>query len=231
LIILEGCDRVGKSTVAHALRKLLPGWSYRHHTKPPCDVYDYFSRFLADAHPRIIVDRCHWSNYTYGHVYGDQSQLSNHQWRLIELMMLSRGSVVLHMTDDIENIKSRWAADEMYKMDEEKFGCILDRYHALASDYADKRSYLPKMTLTLPDLINLKTNKPTELLHAIASANSAQATALSTWFPPSLGCGYTGQGGFLVIGEAPSEDKFANPQVPLDFGPGARLVLAGPGQV
>jgi hypothetical protein len=221
MILLEGSDRVGKTTVAKALRDLLPSWSYRHHTKPPCDTYDYFARFLTETHPRVIVDRMHWSNFTYGHVYGDQSRLTDHQWRVLELAYLGRRAVVLYMYDELDNIKSRWGADEMYKFDEAKWVELLQRYSWLADGCRmdGKLTVLPVVKAKLPELVNLTDGKPKQLLKSIAAAAEANARHLAGWPPPSMGYGNTEPGGFLVIGEKPSYAKFDSPNFPLDMGP------------
>src|SRR5437016_14437090 len=100
MLILEGSDCVGKTSVAKTLLDLLPGCAYKHHTKPPVHPYNYFGWFLAHTGPRVIVDRLHWSEYAYGTVYRHGSQLTDHQWKYLELACLSRRATIITLIDD-----------------------------------------------------------------------------------------------------------------------------------
>lgn len=223
MILLEGSDRVGKGTVAKALRSLLPNWSYRHHTKPPVDSYTYFSWFLADTHANVVVDRLHWSDYAYGHTYCGGMALTEHQWRLIELALMSRQTIVLHMTDDAAGIKSRWGKDEMY--DVGPLNQLLDRYHSLAERCSTPYSRLPVVTAKLPQLVDLSSGEPTDSLRSIAQHAHATSIKTQSMLPPSLGIG-SANPQFMVLGEAPCNQQFLGVEcarLPLDFGPAAEF--------
>jgi len=218
MLILEGTDNTGKTTVAKALSKLLPGWSYRHHSKPPIDVYTYFSTFLADSHSRVIVDRFHWSNYAYSQTYHDQPLMNKHQWRCLELMLMAQNTHTLYMYDDPENVIGRWGSGEMYEAKADKIRELSEHYLELYKGIpdADIRCTLPASMYNLRDLMD-ENGDPTEKLKVIAINSITSSTAASKLLPPSLGMGAVG--GFMVIGDTPlwPADDDKRPQVPWNY--------------
>lgn len=166
MILLEGVDRTGKTTVAEHLMRLLPGWSFVHQTKPDCHPFKYGMQRVANSHPRVVLDRLHWSNYAYGRVYdGSQELLDAHEWRLTELALASRGTMVVYMHDDLESILGRWGKDEMYPPTE--IPALLDHYRNLVGGAGDRKSCLPTHVATLPDLVYC--GRPTYRLQQLAA--------------------------------------------------------------
>ena len=147
MIIVEGLNRCGKTTLAMELRRRLGRFSYRHTTRPMKEVgpFNYRLWQLADAHPFMIVDRCHWSDYAYAHGAVFQSVLERGpglpvgrgaaggnmvpwrpidktevgltfaEWRLLELAFMSRGATVLMLWDNADAIRSRWTDYPIYR--------------------------------------------------------------------------------------------------------------------
>lgn len=218
MIILEGMDRCGKSTVARALRELLPGWSYRHHTKPPMDPFGYFAQFIADSHPRVIVDRFHWSEPAYGKTYRHGSGLTKSQWRTLELMCLGQNAQIIYMYDHVESIKARWDDSEMFPA---------EPLNQLCLEYATIKaaSKVANYSYTLPDLIDAK-GRPTERLEAIAAAERFGVARRQKYqLPPSIA--YGAHGGFMIVGESPSErelEKSPDVQAPFKSGPASEVL-------
>ena len=224
MIILEGPDRCGKSTVALHLRDH-HGLSYRHTTKPPVACYRYLMWQLVDSHPRMVWDRLHWGELAYGLTYRSRVELTPHQWRLLELCCLTLGAVVIHLTDEPEAIRGRWSAEEMWP----GWGIegLVEQYRALAAGESYPRSYLPSATFTLPELV--QAGQPTTELHRLvqlARERELAATLLPPLPPPSLFLG-SADAEFLVIGEAPcpsappSDKQGSVPDLPLSRGPAA----------
>lgn len=223
MILLEGPDRCGKTTVAEMLRGLLPGWSYRHHTKPPVDAYTYFAWFLADTHPRVIVDRMHWSAQVYDKVFERSAALTPHQWRLIELAHMSRGTTVYCLNDDPQQIFNRWGDDEMYLSD--KIPQLCTGFNQLCSGDGDPPSYLPHIELKLPDLIF--NGKPCDYARLLAMSDEDNARFATRNLPASLGIGKT-PAEFMILGEAPGSPIKGSmrPSLPWDEGPAAEHLWA-----
>ena len=112
MVVLGGPNLVGKTTVGMELRRRWGRFSYRHTTKPMVSALNYRLWQLADAHPFMIVDRCHWSDWAFAYGAGFGGVVTPLQtgwpnpsdWRLIELAFMSRGAHVLLMVDSAEGI-------------------------------------------------------------------------------------------------------------------------------
>ncbi len=201
MILLEGVDRTGKTTVATELMKLLPGWSFQHQTKPDCHPYKYGMQRIAHAHPRIVLDRLHWSNYCYGHTYdGSQDLLSRHEWRLTELALASRATMVIYMHDSVEGILGRWGKDEMYPPTE--IPQLLNHYTELLRGEGKQQPVLPTCVLTLPELV--VNGQPTYRLQQLAAECEYLAQRAAWLPPPSQGIG-TITPKFVIVADAPPE--------------------------
>jgi hypothetical protein len=213
MVILEGVDCVGKTTVAMALRRLLPGWSYRHHGVPPVAPYKYFGWFLADTHPRVIVDRMHWSEEAYGKTYRNGSQLSPSEWRNLELLALSRNAQILLLEDDPTVIADRWDSKQEFSVS--KLKQLIEEYDNIQSF----GSVLPCIHYNMRELVEDGT--PTLALKHIAQTLRDEADHAAKFLPASVGCGSLTPT-FLVLGEEPRDQMKVggdNPQVPLGAGP------------
>jgi hypothetical protein len=199
-ILIEGPDRCGKTTVSHALQRLLPGWSYKHHGVPPsgCSVYQYHGWGLVDAHAQQIIDRLHWSEVAYGMTYRRECGYQFWQWRAIELALLSRATTVLHLTDEPGSILSRWKNEPN---DCTKISELTGRFNDIAANRSAWVSALPRETARLSDLI--QDGQPTDRLTSIASQARASSVYTARQFPASIGTGSL-RPEFLVLGEAPS---------------------------
>ena len=223
MLICEGPDRVGKTTVAKHLRRLLPGWSYRHHTKPPIDAYAYFGLFLADSHSRLIVDRLHWSDQAYGVAYRDGQCLTPQQWRLVELMCLNHQAHVLLLTDNTDRILERYGSDEMWPVEGVRTTnkAYLNLYNCVPQPHV---SHLKSRVCSLPDLV--ADDKPTDLLLKLVAKERDRMRRLDHVFylPPSQALG-SWNSPFWILGDEPSDvqlDKpILGPCCPWDRGPAA----------
>lgn len=218
MIILEGPDRCGKTTVARILQRLLPGWSYRHHTKPPIKPYSYFGLFLADSVPNVIVDRLHWSELAYGNTYRGGSELSYHEWRYLELMLLARQARIIYLTDEIENIKERWNKDEMF--DVSGLEKLHGEYEALYYRTSAWRSYIPAYWHTLKDLVY--DNKPTKILLNLINQEIDCTRRANQFINSAAFCGLLDSPHFLLLGEQPGNAQMKKgdlgPHVALSHG-------------
>jgi hypothetical protein len=218
MIVIEGPDAVGKSTVAELLMGLLPGWSYRHHSVPPVPSYYYYTWFLADTHPRVIVDRLHWSELAYGQTYRGASDLTPQQWRLINLCLMALDARVIVLNDDPAALEGRWNREPFAKA---KIAELVGRFEALPSGWE-----LPLVVqhFRLPDLVDMSPRdpRPTEQLLQLAASEHARANMAAHLIPPSLGLGRLATAGYIILGDVPSEPKQQgdlSPLLPFGTGP------------
>lgn len=213
MIIVEGLDRCGKSTVTKALLRLLPTWSYRHHTKPPMAPYGYFAGFIADARPHVIVDRMHWSEPAYGKTFRGESGLTRIDYLKLDLMCLAQDAKTLYMEDDVESIRARWDDKEMFP--ESGIESLKREYEAIIAG-----SPLPYIRARLPELVS-DDGRPTEALARLAALADEEANQTLMAPPPSIGAGRLKDAAFFVIGPTPTlqgAEKDPDVQFPLPLG-------------
>ena len=224
MILLEGCDRCGKTTTAMALREILGSWSFRSHTKPVGDVFPYQLQTIADSSTRVILDRCHYSNIVYGQLFGNQPIFTARDWRFLELALQALQCTVIWLDDEDEAITSRWSKDEMYAQDTAVK--IAKAYREYFQTQQPHRTALHIIKANLTDMIDLKTSKPTTLLATIAKHEMVKLKRAVDMhlLPPTAGIGNVNPGGFVIIGEAPSPVQYQGyiaARLPWDMGPAA----------
>lgn len=213
MIIIEGVDRCGKSSVAKTLRKILPEWSYRHHTKPPMNPYGYFSGFIADSRPKVIVDRFHWSEPVYGKTFRGSTGLSRIEFAKLDLMCLSQNAKIIYMADLLENIESRWDDQEMFSSS--GIPSLIQEYEKVISE-----TPIPFIRCSMTDLLTAD-NKPTEKLGKFALKCKTEAELTIENPPPSIGSGGLRDANFFIFGPSPSfsgAQKDPDVQFPLSLG-------------
>ncbi|MQB01812.1 MAG: hypothetical protein GEU78_16285, partial [Actinobacteria bacterium] len=95
LIILEGADKVGKSTLARDLEpdKIL------HATQPTGDWFQEYAEPLEFYRPGagldVVCDRWHLGELVYGPLYRDQSLVGDEQLAYLSLFLASRGATIV----------------------------------------------------------------------------------------------------------------------------------------
>ena len=113
-IIVEGGDRVGKSTVCRYLMQ--KGHSYYHFDYPRSEdvvkIYDdYFKLNSSNANVKdFVYDRALFSEYAYSRYYGRKSNMTIEQLNRLEKMFKSHDpdnyAVILYLENDInENLR------------------------------------------------------------------------------------------------------------------------------
>lgn len=111
LIVLEGVDGAGKSTLAEAIAGKLHDAEVRH--AGPLDSHPLSAYALAfeDYAPgtgrHVVCDRLHWGELIYGPLYRGGSRLTEPMFRWTELYLRARGAVAFHVTQDLEVIQAR----------------------------------------------------------------------------------------------------------------------------
>lgn len=196
MILLEGPNLCGKTTVGMKLRETLGRFSYRHTTRPMVPNISYRLWQLADAHSFMIFDRCHWSDWAYAHGAGflgldlgpEDTGWTAGDWRLIELAFMSRGAHVLCLMDTAEGILSRWteevdATQVRKRPSVEELNNLLVRYAALLGGESVPRSHIPCVMADLPTVLQ------PDWLDEFCRLSIMRASRAAFALPPSMGIG------------------------------------------
>lgn len=183
IILLEGCERVGKSTLAARLSQDL-GWPIVKFGIPEGDVFGYFFTRPDDAladHPNLILDRYHLSNYAYqntpgGEVLGDGT-LWGEGMRAMEGYLIQENAFLIWLVDDIDSIENRLRLtehrdDPAATLTREQLVRIQDRFGRAYEESGITR----KLTCSLRNLI-AEDDEPTELYRCLV--NSLAEASLS----------------------------------------------------
>lgn len=118
LVIVEGCDGVGKSTVCDRIAEIA-------YTDFRCDVARYKAGVPVPGHDPFatyerglpdfrtvedaiaICDRWHWGEPIYSELFGRENTLTTAGFRHVELYAAARGAVVLHLENDAKVVRRR----------------------------------------------------------------------------------------------------------------------------
>lgn len=119
IVVVEGCDRVGKTTLCrrleeefrrrgHATRRLKAS-----RPEPGVRALDEYAAPLLgyDQAAAWIVDRWHVGELVYGPLYRGKSRLSSAQRVHVEQMLSARGAVKVHVTADAGTVRERMERD------------------------------------------------------------------------------------------------------------------------
>lgn len=175
LIVLEGVDRVGKTTLASRLAKRL-GCAVDHRTPKyeghPLREYGATLDWYRPGVHDLVVDRFHWSERAYGDELRGGSELTDEGVAWVDMYLHSRGAVVVLMEDSIEGISRRLGTDDP---DEAATRSLQESYIALGN-----RALVPvlRANLTTPRLA----------VRVLAAARRAEAAAARlAGFPTYVG--------------------------------------------
>jgi thymidylate kinase len=138
VIVLEGCDGAGKSTLAKMLCDTL-GYEYHHEGPPPADMAP-IARYggLLEAyrwaiHRRqikgVVLDRFALGERVYGPIYRNNERLSADEWKLIRRQLRAADALHVICMPKFEVCLSNWQArdGEMIR-DPEILRRVYDKY-------------------------------------------------------------------------------------------------------
>jgi hypothetical protein len=113
LIVIEGLDRTGKSTLAKNLQALAAPnnvTTVNHHSKPkshPLDEYEAdLDWYLPGTGFTVIEDRFHIGERVWPTVFGRKSEMDEAMFLHIELFLRSRGALTIYADRDLELLKN-----------------------------------------------------------------------------------------------------------------------------
>jgi hypothetical protein len=120
IIVLEGPDGAGKTTLARVLQETY-GLDYHHEGPPPRDepVLWHYGRVLDSFRGRrIVLDRLALGERVYGPVYRGRDELGDEGWALFERLTCAVAAVQVLCLPPVDNVLRTWRyeqRDEMYR--------------------------------------------------------------------------------------------------------------------
>jgi hypothetical protein len=111
-VVIEGLDRTGKTTLAKQLERTYD-LLYVHFSKPQDHPLDEYGRKLNGTvtPPHVVADRYHWGETVWPHVFKRPTDYDAPMHHWIELLLESRGAVMVHATREVEAIIRACVAD------------------------------------------------------------------------------------------------------------------------
>jgi hypothetical protein len=110
LVIAEGLDRVGKTTLTEQLATEY-GLERRHFSKPQLHPLDEYCRPVEGPPRTQVFDRYHWGERVWPQVFNRDSQFDGPMFRYVELLLESRGAVIVYAQRNALDIAEACARD------------------------------------------------------------------------------------------------------------------------
>lgn len=125
MIVVEGTDNLGKTTLCNALVKEINARGLPHvytHFGKLSDSFDRVWDYLPHMNPCVVMDRFYMSRQAYGKALKNQRTLNFEQYRLLDAWLrMHRGYTVLVVASD-DRLKDDWLGDrgkpELYTLDQ-----------------------------------------------------------------------------------------------------------------
>lgn len=117
MIIIEGADLLGKTTLAKRLVHLHHGYVYAHFTRLD-KKFDYVNGYIARASRRVVQDRFHMSEVVYSMARGEDPMVSEEEYRYVDGYLRRLGAYTVVVTASPEYyetvLRCRMRSEEMY---------------------------------------------------------------------------------------------------------------------
>lgn len=209
-IILEGCDKTGKSTIAKKIHDLL-GFKVVSCRQPTGDPYDEYVKKMKAVKESTVFDRWCYGELVYGPLYRGKSQLSPNQLRNLEWLATARNAVLVHCVDTAKNIRQRFIDDK------EDFAKLADVSTIIKSyKLVEKRSLLPTY------LYKPASDKKTAsfILKIVAKHDKRKQTVyqqiIGNQFNPRI----------ILVGNKRNDNQpYKDVAMPFDFGPSSKFLF------
>ena len=106
LIVLEGCDGTGKTSIAKLIQAVMLDAEIIHCTAETPNDFKFFSKLIDIGQYRnIILDRGMYGQFVYQSP--EDRKLSHKQLRALELNMIKTGAKVVHVTAMKQTVEDR----------------------------------------------------------------------------------------------------------------------------
>lgn len=131
VIILDGCDGTGKTTLAEALREQL-GYAVTHSGQTPdgVDLADRYRNLLAMP-GRIVLDRSFVSELVYGPLLRGRSRITQQAAVSLVRDVAHRGGTLVHLTGTPESIVTRLMSRDGRAPPVDHIRALTDGFHAV----------------------------------------------------------------------------------------------------
>lgn len=111
-VVIEGLDRTGKTTLSRKLQGSVRFLDYVHFSKPTTHPLEEYVRSLDEPLlPHAVFDRYHWGETVWPHVFKRPTAYDEPMLLYTELVLESRGAVMVHTRRDPEEIVRSCAED------------------------------------------------------------------------------------------------------------------------
>lgn len=135
IIIIEGPDGAGKSTLAKKLSKQtgypIKRFSYPRTSEEQLKMHDTYREIITTEN-NFIMDRCWYSEMVYGPIKRDQSWITVEQMYTYEKILATQGAMIIHCTDSTYTLWGRATErGEEYVTTYEQLNNIKNGYEAL----------------------------------------------------------------------------------------------------
>lgn len=160
MIIVEGVDKVGKTTLCKILSEQLPDHTSVHNDIPKRTAFQEHMECLTKYGNNSIIDRLHWSEYCYGLTYRNDPGYTILEWNSIESLCVDNYAIVIYLVgEDQEALIKRWEFEEKFSKD--KLQSLQSHYDELANNSnlqvykADVYSLITSLGKPTPALYNI----------------------------------------------------------------------------
>jgi thymidylate kinase len=135
IIILEGIDGSGKTTLAEQLSRQT-GYPIIHRSKPETeeDRQQMMKSYIdvCKQHKNAIFDRCWYSELAYGPVMRDKSVMTYPQMYELERLLAKSGAIIIYCTGSIATLWHRaHHRGEAYIINRSDFNEIYENYKGI----------------------------------------------------------------------------------------------------
>lgn len=127
IIIVEGCDKSGKSTLSRLLKSLLQADYYHSSLSLEEDLFLKYRSLIERVQKLTICDRFYPSELVYGPIIRGHSRLSKEQFIKLNQLVARKGGFFVYCESSIEVITKR-IQDRGDPLPSNKVAQILDKY-------------------------------------------------------------------------------------------------------
>ncbi len=150
VIVIDGCDGTGKTTLAEALHEQL-GYAVTHSARTPdgVNLADRYGELLAMP-GRIVLDRSFISELVYGPLLRGHSRITRSAAVRLAQDVAQRGGTLVHLTGDPEFIASRLRSRDGTAPPVDHIRAVTDGFHAMFALLAEAAPVITADTTASP---------------------------------------------------------------------------------
>lgn len=128
IIILEGCDKTGKTTLAKEICSRL-GYEYIKISNPEYDAYQEYITHLNNTNGPTLFDRFHLGELVYGPIFRNKNDLAGYKFSNIEKVLKGKGTKIIYTYNNVDWIKNKFIEDKETFVSENQIEDIIKAYN------------------------------------------------------------------------------------------------------